>query len=60
MNTHFSLASSFYIATWLLWCDVRLFLKDWKNNVINNPVWPLVIISVNAYVMPAMGMPIFV
>lgn len=42
---------------WLLWCDVRLFLKDWKDNVLNNIIWPIIIIAVNAFVLPALGMP---
>ncbi len=56
MKTH-SFSSSLRIALWLLWCDVRLFLKDWCNNALNSIFWPLVLIGVNGYVLPAMGMP---
>lgn len=42
---------------WLLWSDVELFLKDYKNNIVNSMCWPIVIMLSNGYIMTAMGMP---
>jgi ABC-2 type transport system permease protein len=56
MNTS-SFVTSLRIAGWLLWCDIRLFLKDWQNNVLNSLFWPVVLILANGKILPAMGMP---
>ncbi|MCL4380483.1 ABC transporter permease [Candidatus Dependentiae bacterium] len=42
---------------WLLWHDIKLFLKDWHNNILDAFFWPLVLILANGYILPAMGMP---
>lgn len=42
---------------WLLWRDVKLFLRDWYNNILDAIFWPLVLILANGYILPAMGMP---
>jgi len=49
--------SSLRTAGWLLLCDIRLFMKDWHNNILDALFWPLVLILANGYVLPAMGMP---
>lgn len=48
---------SLHVASWLLWTDIQLILKDWWNNTLNAIFWPVVLILANGYVMPAMGMP---
>lgn len=49
--------SSVHTAGWLLWVDLYLFLKNWKDNILDAFFWPVVIILSNGYVMPAMGLP---
>jgi ABC-type multidrug transport system permease subunit len=53
--------SSFYtslrVFSWLLWCDMRLVTKDFWNNLLDASFWPLVLIAVHGYVLPAMGLP---
>lgn len=56
MNTN-SFFVAFRVALWLLWWDLRLLLKDWKNNILDATFWPTVLILTNGYVMPAMGLP---
>lgn len=51
------LYNSFRVFSWLLWCDIRLFTKDFWNNILNALFWPMVIIIVNGYVFPVMGLP---
>jgi len=54
-NAHLFIAS-LRTAGWLLWCDIRLFMKDWHNNLLDSIFWPLVLILANGYILPAMGM----
>lgn len=56
MNSR-SLNTSLRVASWLFWCDVKIMMKDWWNNVLNSIFWPVVLILANGYVLPAMGMP---
>jgi ABC-type multidrug transport system permease subunit len=56
-NQRYQLVSSLRTAGWLLWCDMRLFFKDWHNNILDSLFWPLVLILANGYILPAMGMP---
>src|SRR5476649_2758408 len=57
MFNYSALKFSLRTAGWLLWCDIRLFLKDWHNNILDAFFWPLVLILANGYILPAMGMP---
>jgi hypothetical protein len=52
-----ALTASLKTASWLLWCDIKILLKDWHNNVLDSLFWPLVLILSNGYVLPSMGMP---
>ena len=51
--------ASFWISlrvfSWLLWFDVRFLAKDFWDNLLDSLVWPMAIIAINGYVMPAMG-----
>lgn len=53
MTTYYSIKTAF----WLLWCDIFLFLKDWKSSFFNSIAWPTALIGVNAIMLPALGMP---
>lgn len=48
---------AFHTTCWLLWRDIKLFLKDWYNNILDAFFWPVVLILANGYILPAMGMP---
>ncbi len=48
---------AFQTTCWLLWRDIKIFLKDWRNNILDSFFWPVVLILANGYILPAMGMP---
>lgn len=54
-------ATSFYtsirVFSWLLWTDVRLIGREFFSNLLDASAWPTVLILVNGYIMPALGMP---
>lgn len=52
-----SLTTSLRVFGWLLWCDIRLLFKDFWNNTFDAICWPIVIILVNSFVLPKMGLP---
>lgn len=52
-----ALISSLQTAGWLLFCEIKLFMKDWHNNILDSFFWPVVLILANGYILPAMGMP---
>ncbi|MBA2307636.1 ABC transporter permease [Candidatus Dependentiae bacterium] len=52
-----SFSTSLRVFGWLLWNDVRRLGKDFFSNLLDASAWPTVLILVNGYVMPSLGMP---
>ena len=52
-----SLLIALRVSFWLLWCDIRLMLKDSWNNILDSLFWPIVLVLSNGRILPAMGMP---
>lgn len=48
---------SLKVLFWLLFSDLKLFFKDFINNVIDAMCWPVSNIILSGYLMPAMGLP---
>ncbi len=56
MNVH-SFKTSLRVFGWLLWNDARLLGKDFFSKLLDASAWPTVLILVNGYIMPSLGMP---
>lgn len=52
-----SFKRSLSVFGWLLWVDMRLLGKDFFSNLLDASAWPTVLILVNGYIMPSLGMP---
>jgi hypothetical protein len=49
--------ASLKTAYWLLRYDISLVRKEWLSHILDGLFWPVALIAVNGYILPAMGMP---